>query len=155
MYLSLLFKAVFSTSYYGLLCVGEVTTGSHLIRVVDVHIAANKKKLMFILWTSKTHGLNKHPQIVKISSTDKSISQAFKLTGKHHHGSHYCPFHILQEYLNVWLTCKSIHESFFIYSDRSPVTPYHVSEILCHMLKLSGFATSSIRNTLFQNWQIH
>ena len=68
-YLSILYRTIFATAYYGLFRVGELTEGSHTVRVTDVHIARNKKKFLFILWTSKTHNRNSKPQAIKISST--------------------------------------------------------------------------------------
>ena len=43
-YLAALYPALLSTAYYGLLRVGEVTTGSHPILAPDVHIGNNKNK---------------------------------------------------------------------------------------------------------------
>ena len=57
-YLSLLYRMLFSTTYFGLFRVGEVTAGDHPILAKDVHIAKNKEKMLFILRTSKTHWKN-------------------------------------------------------------------------------------------------
>ena len=55
-YLARLFKAIFASAYFGLLRIGEVaSSGSHPILARDVQIATNKKKIMFILRSSKTH----------------------------------------------------------------------------------------------------
>ena len=58
-----------STSYFGLLRVGEITSGDHPVLATDVHIAANKRKIMFVLHTSKTHWKNMKPQMIKITSS--------------------------------------------------------------------------------------
>ena len=73
---------MFSTAYFGLLRVGEMCAGSHPILVNDVHIAENKKKFMFLLRSSKTHGKYNKPQQVKITSTKlrKEIGQSLKKT---------------------------------------------------------------------------
>ena len=55
MYLGRLYAALFSTTYYGLLHVSELTSGAHPIKVGDVQIGMNKQKILFILRTSKTH----------------------------------------------------------------------------------------------------
>ena len=68
-YLAHLYCALFSTAYYGLFHVGEITSGSHPVQVQNVHIGRNKNKVLFILLTSKTHGLYSKPQTIKITST--------------------------------------------------------------------------------------
>ena len=70
-YLRILYKTLFSTAYFGLFHVGELTTSDHPVLARDVHIGVNKRKIMFILRTSKTHWKNTRPQSVKISSTKK------------------------------------------------------------------------------------
>ena len=58
-YLVALYQAVFSSAFYGLFRMCEIaqTPSGHA-----VHIGVNKKKLMFILRTSKTHTLGNKPQ---------------------------------------------------------------------------------------------
>ena len=65
-YLSVMYKALFSTAYFGLFRVGELMMSPHVVKAVDVHIGTNKDKLMFILHTSKTHNRGVKPQIIKI-----------------------------------------------------------------------------------------
>ena len=48
-YLARLYSSVFVTMYFGLLRVGEVTTGNHPVQVGDVHVGFNKKKILLIL----------------------------------------------------------------------------------------------------------
>ena len=88
-YLRILYKAVFSTMYFGLLRISEVSDAGHPVLACDVHIGMNKRKFMFILRTSKTHGKNMKPQIMKISAKNKSHSDKFGLP---------CPFEMLREY---------------------------------------------------------
>ena len=64
-YLCILYSALFSTAYFGLLRVGEITSGSHPVKVIDVQVADNKPKMLFILHTSKTHGKGSKPQMIK------------------------------------------------------------------------------------------
>ena len=54
-YLALMYKALFSTAYYGMFRVGELTKGSHPVLANDVKSGENKRKMLFILRTSKTH----------------------------------------------------------------------------------------------------
>ena len=67
-YLSHLYAALFATTYFGLFRIGELTSGSHPVKVNDVHIARNKNKFLFVLHTSKTHSEGSGPQSIKISS---------------------------------------------------------------------------------------
>ena len=69
-YLALLFKTVFVTGYYGLLRIEEVVKGDHPVLAKDVQIGVNKRTVMFILRTSKTHWHDSEPQIVKIKSRE-------------------------------------------------------------------------------------
>ena len=66
-YLCWLYIGIFCAMYYGLLRISEVAEGPHAIRATDVHIAQNKKKILFVLRSSKTHGKDVKPQFVKIS----------------------------------------------------------------------------------------
>ena len=53
---------LFSTAYFGLFRVGELTTGDHPVLARDVHIGINKKKMLFLLRTSKTHWKDSKPK---------------------------------------------------------------------------------------------
>ena len=72
-YLKHLHKAILVMGYFGLLRVGEMTLGNHVIKAKDVHVGKNKNKLMFVLHTSKTHWTDVKPQVIKISSTDFDV----------------------------------------------------------------------------------
>ena len=54
-YLCCLYRAIFITGYFGLLRIGELTSGPHVVKACDVHLGRNKNKMMFVLHTSKTH----------------------------------------------------------------------------------------------------
>ena len=83
-YLSLLYAAIYSTTYYGLLRIGEVAKSPHTILACNTHIRSNKNKILFILLTSKTHGLGDKLQKVKIGSKPLHNN---KTVGK----TKYCP----------------------------------------------------------------
>ena len=70
-YLKILNKALLSTTYFGLFRIGELTSGKHMVKARDVHVAQNKEEFLFILRTSKTHWKNMKPQIIKITSKRK------------------------------------------------------------------------------------
>ena len=67
-YLVKLYKVLFSTAYDRLFRVGELTMSPPVVRVSDVHIGQNKKKMLFMLRSSKTHDEGNLPQTVKIVS---------------------------------------------------------------------------------------
>ena len=113
-YLRKMYMALFSMAYYGLFRIGELAEGTHTVKAIDVHIAINKRKLLFILRSSKTHGLDVHPQMIKISST--RIIQHRNPESKQ-----FCPYQLLRTYLEARGKYISPHENFFIFLDHSPV----------------------------------
>ena len=84
------------SAYYGLLRAGEVASGPHSLRARDVLIGRNKKKFLFILWTSKTHGRGSKPQRIKISAQKiESVSQDEVDSDTH------CPFNMLRNFSDM------------------------------------------------------
>ena len=77
-YLCRLYRALFISAYYGMLRVGEMTTGNHPVLATDVHVGVNKRKILFILRTSKTQGKDKKPQLIKICSTLRPTTSSNK-----------------------------------------------------------------------------
>ena len=57
-YLVVMYRAMFALLYYGFFQIRELAMGDHPVRAANVHIALNKRKMLFILFTSKTHGLS-------------------------------------------------------------------------------------------------
>ena len=131
-YLVILYKAIFITAYYGLFRIGELTQSKHVLLAENVHIGRNKNKLMFVLKSSKTHGENEKPQIVKIDALKGYGTAVNKL----------CPFKALRKYINMRKTYKYNTEQFFVFSDRMPVQPKHVRAILKKLLIINNFNTS-------------
>ena len=122
-YLSCLYKAIFTAGYYGMMRIGEITSGDHPVKAIDVHVALNKRKMLFILRTSKTHNLSDKPQLIKICG---SVSQ---FRGN-------CPFEIMNSYIKVRPKCVDVvNEPFFVFLDRSPVRPLHARDMLKLILK--------------------
>ena len=66
-YLANLYMTIFATAYYGMFRISELTSGTHPVRACDVHLAVNKKKFLFVLLTSKTHGKGNKLQKIRIS----------------------------------------------------------------------------------------
>ena len=83
-YLSLLYRTLLITAYYGLFRVGELTSSKdgHGVLAKDVQIGFNKKKIMFILRSSKMHNKGARPQMIKISSTDQPSMKTLNLKQK-------------------------------------------------------------------------
>ena len=121
-----LYLALFSIAYYGLLRIGELTTGAHPIKARDVHIGSNKNKILLVLHSSKTHGKESRPQKIKI----KAIEQ-----GEHERNKFFCPFNLLSNYMEIRGDYLSETEPLFVFIDRSPVTPSHVRNSLKKILK--------------------
>ena len=114
-FLKILYLVLFSAMYYGLFRVGELTFNNHAVKARDVHVGKNKKKMMFILRTSKTHWHDVKPQIIKISGHwKKEDVNAF---------DRFCPFQLLLNYTEVRGAFLDNNEQFFIFCDHSPVTP--------------------------------
>ena len=136
-YLATLYKALFKASYFGLLRVSEVTSGAHPVLGKDVHIAQNKRKVLFILRTSQTHWTDSKPQLVGISSKlERQQNGEVKYRGS---PLIICPYSILRQYVKERPPRVGNDEPFFIFGDRTPVTPSHMKKTLKFLLTLSGF----------------
>ena len=71
-YLVKLYRAILSTTYFGLFRIGEMCKSPHALLTKDVHIGRNKNKMMFLLHSSKTHTKGDKPQVIKISEFRRS-----------------------------------------------------------------------------------
>ena len=129
-FLNLLYQALFSTAYFGLFRVGELTESQHVIKAKDVHVGKNKMKMMFVLHTSKTHWFDKKPQTVKIAS-QQSESPAVTRNSR----CNFCPFTLLQNYIAARGPRETDHEQFFVFRDKSPVTANNFRIILRKVLQ--------------------
>ena len=127
-YLDALYQAMFTASYYGLLRVGEVAQGPHVIQARNVHIGANKNKMLFILTSSKTHSQGNKPQMVKTAQKpykSETVKKAGRILA-----SHMNPFEILWIYIQKRPPMKNLCEQFFVFSDNRPVKPEHLRAML-------------------------
>ena len=122
-YLVNLYLSLFSTAYYGLFRIDEIMKGDHVIKACDVHIGTNKDKLLFILRTSKTHGLESYPQTIKIVSRRKD-----NMTNKT--PDPFCLYQLLWNYLRQRRSFLNDGEQFFVFCDRSPVLQHHFCDVL-------------------------
>ena len=119
-YLEKLYKAAFSIAYYGLMHVGELTTGSHTVKAKDVHVGWNKDKILLVLHSSKTHGKESHSQKIKIQAIDQELLRK-KL---------FCHFQLALDYMCMRGIYEHEGKPFFIFADRSPVNPTHFRNVL-------------------------
>ena len=103
--------------YYGLLRIGEMATGSHPIKAKDVHVARQKGRIMLVLFTSKTHGLDKMPQKIHIWRDSR-------------HKTNFDPVTILDQYSQARGGYVELSEPYFIFQDGTPVKPAHYRKVL-------------------------
>ena len=126
-----MYRALFTSAYFGLLRVGEITKGDHLVLAKDVHVAQNKRKIQFILRTSKTHWKDNRPQLIKITShPDRKRLKSSNFYRPSQNNAAICPFTILREFVTVRPLSARTDEPFFIFSDRSAITPIHMRKTL-------------------------
>ena len=131
-YLCLLYKSIFLLGYYGLMCIGELTSGSHPIKAPNIHVGQNKDKILIVLYSSKTHGKESRAQKIKIEALGDPTSKETRMN------RHYCPFRTIWNYLKVRGPFEEPTEPLFIFRDGKSVTPEHVRTILRQRLKSLG-----------------
>ena len=125
-YLLTLYTAMFLIMYYGMMRIGEVASGDHAIKARDVYLADNKTKLLFVLYTSKTHGRYSTPQRIQIKGKDQEMS---KMAQK------YCPYQCTCDYMNIRGGYRNVNDPLFIFADGSPVKPSQVRAVLRDVIK--------------------
>ena len=134
-YLCTLYQALLSMAYYGLFRIGELVNSDHVAKAKDVLIAVNKRKLLFILFSSKTHGKESRPQKIKIAEAKRiekspggpAVTTPFR---------HFCPFDLATKFLRArGVDYYSVSEPFFVYRDHSPVEAEDVRKTLATLLK--------------------
>ena len=124
-FLEKLFKALFALVYYGMMRIGELVQGNHTVKAKDVHVGQNKNKILIYLNTSKTHGMDKEPQMIKITGVDSYSIEKRRF---------FCPFDLLCAYVDERGGFESDKEPFFVFRDGTPVKPDHVRRLLCKLL---------------------
>ena len=131
-YLAAMYKALFSTMYFGLLRISEVALckSQHAVLARDVHIGWNKKKFLLILRTSKTHWKNMKPQMIKISALG---------INNNHYDNINCPYQLLRQFTRQRGGYSRDEEPFFVLSDKSPLTESQVTTTLKTILQETGF----------------
>ena len=148
-YLSRLYTALFSTAYYGLFRISKITESEHVVKVKDVHIGENKRKMLFVLPSSKMHTKGNFPQTIKISSLKKASNSRFAIDNPGIKS--YCPYHTLHNYISVRERYRTISEPFFVSSNRSAVKPDHFRAVLKLVLKTAGYDYSYYSSHSFRS----
>ena len=118
-FLCALYQCLYCLAYYGLFRIGELTKSDHTVKACNINIGKNKNKILVILYTSKTHGHKSRPQKVK-------ITEMLPIKGKRF----FHPFKLLRKYLVLCGGYKCKNEEFFIFRDRSAVTPANACNVL-------------------------
>ena len=128
-YLKCLYHTIFLLAYYGLFRIGELVQGKHQIKAKDFHLGVNKKKILVVLHSSKTHGKESRLQQVKITSNDQSnCASRRKLF--------FCPFISAGKYLTLRGNYFDNSDPFFIFRDNTTVQPWHVCKVLNKTLQM-------------------
>ena len=128
-YLEILYQAIFCLAYYGMLRVGEIAKGPHMVKAPNVHVGDNKDKVQIVLYSSKTHGQSSRPQKIKISAGEPTS----KIKGSQK--THFCPIKIAIKYMHIRGAYLKRDEAFFIFAYRSAIKPCQLRGVLRGLLK--------------------
>ena len=110
---------------------------------MDVHLGDNKKKILFVLRTSKTHWTDNRPQFIKITSIPMANVQGYSdypSSNCIHHmlprtnSFKFCPYDLVKRYMDMQKNYRSPSEPFYVFRDHSLVTPQHARTTLRQML---------------------
>ena len=137
-YLEILYITAYLFAYFGMMRVGEITLSDHVIKAKDIYTNKENKQILVILHSSKTHSRADRPQRIKITGhnnnltvTSKSISESAQLElYQKEQYNRFCPYKWTQRYLQARGAYLRKDEQFFIFSDGSPLTSYHMRKLL-------------------------
>lgn len=129
-----LYRAMFVSAYYSLLRIGEMT-GKYAVQSKNVHLAKNKQKAQFRLWTSKTLKWGSWPDDIKIDGLHDCRRCYPQSKGKSNH--EYCPVHILFEYNRLREQTKGT-APFFTYKTGIAASGHAFRSVLKTALKRIG-----------------
>lgn len=125
-YLCKLYRCMMVLGFYGMLRVGEMSTGEHPILARDVHFNHRLKKVQVILRSSKTHGLGDQPQYVKFCSGDSRVFL---------YGKKFCPYKVVWDFMQARGPKLNDSDPFFVFGDNSPVKPHQMQAALKRALQ--------------------
>ena len=142
-YLRALYLSMFLVAYYGLMRVGELCLGPHVVKVVNVHSSTNKSKFLFVLHSSKTHGRDSRPQkisitghtLLEVSDADSSQNLTVNCAVSE---NIFCPFKYTKQYSEMRPCWRDEDEPFYVFSDGTPVKPNQFRQTLREILTELG-----------------
>ena len=144
-FLQTLYKCLFSSMYFGLFRIGELTASPHVVKVCDVRIAANKRKMQFILRSSKTHSTNIKPQLIYILSH-------IKLTILVHN------FHVLIIYYSnifSYVETTTIIWNSFLFSEMDHRLNQYMPELVWNWFcSIVALTTKCTQSTVFKQGEV-
>ena len=88
----------------------------------------NKRKVLFLLRSSKTHSKGTIPQSVKITSITHNADRV-----------NFCLFQILRKYIDIQKPVQSENEAFFVFYDQTAIPATTIPNVLKKSLKNCGF----------------
>ena len=129
-YIKAMYQAAFAMAYYGMMRVGELTAGPHVLKAKDLHEARNGRAMLAILYTSKTHTRRDRPQKIEIKGATKDYSIQDM--------GFYCPVKLIKEYTELRPKYNTDTEPLFILPDRTPLTAKLFRSTLKNILRKTG-----------------
>ena len=144
-YLEAMYISAYLISYHGLMRVGEICLSQHSIRAIDIHESRSDKKLLLILYSSKTHGKESRPQKIKIlgkrtvevTNSDNEVT-SFTNDQKTRKKGEFCPYEWAKLYIEMRPPIVSNQEQFFIFQDRSPLKACQLRRLLKETIQSLG-----------------
>lgn len=139
-YLIALYRAMFASAYYGLMRVGEITCSKHVVKSRDAHVARNKTKVQFRLWTAKNLKRGEWPNDIKIDGLH-DCKKCFPhiITGKS--SEKYCPVCIIKKYNSMRERTQG-NKQFFIFRTGIAVSAHNFRGVLKQALRHIGVNNS-------------
>ena len=140
-YLEILYTTAFLLAYYGMMRAGEITKSVHTAKAKDIHCSRTKKKILIILYSSKTHTRANRPQEIKIDGYNRML---VKNNGKTITTNipapniEYCPYQWTQKYLANRGNYLTASEELLIFRDGTPLSAQQLRTVLRKALKNIG-----------------
>ena len=142
-YLEAMYISMYLLQYYGLFRIGEIADSQHSIKASNVHETTTRRdetpRLLIVLYTSKTHGLDKPPQKIKIFGNkrieivDSDINSKYSL--KKSDLGKFCPVEWTRRYIQLRGPIKQQNENLFVFRDKSSIKPDIVRKLLRDILE--------------------
>lgn len=147
-YLVKLYRAIFASAYYGLLRIGEITGSKHSISSRDVHLAMDRPKVQFRIWTAKNKKRGAWPDDIKIEGL-RDCKACFK-DSQVRSSYRYCPVHLIMQYHSVRPQTPG-NVQFFCFQDGRPIPQVQLRNIIKLVLKSMGITTDAHNGQSFRS----